>query len=173
MARVIDGILVALERARHDSERRAATGAGLRRPVADQAIMGRLAAEGAISALTRMFPLRWVMGTVIIPGRPAYAIKDLAYGDMAAETMVSGARCQSDARHAVAGGGAGGRTLRPRLTPDDRDGDGISAAPTTSGTASTSAWCWGVSAGRPMSRAWPSRRRGFPGRHRHHDAAVR
>ncbi|MCA9868168.1 MAG: hypothetical protein KC410_16910, partial [Anaerolineales bacterium] len=90
----------------------------------DQAIMG-LAAEGAISVAYEDVPFTLGDGTVIILRRPAYAIKDLAYGDMAAETMVS-------PRVANQMLGMGLLEAVPEegivaaADPDDRDGDGIS-----------------------------------------------
>lgn len=90
----------------------------------DQAIMG-LATEGTVSVTYDDVPFPLADGTVVVLRRPAYTIENLAYGDLAPETMIS-------PRVANQMIGVGLLEAVPEedivaaADPDDRDGDGIS-----------------------------------------------
>ena len=90
----------------------------------DQAIMG-LEAKGAVSITYEDVPFALADGTVVVLRRPVYAFKDLAYGDMAAETMVS----PRIANQMIGMGlleAVPEEDILAAADPDDGDGDGIS-----------------------------------------------
>jgi len=103
----------------------------------DAAIM-ELAAEGVVAITYEEIPFTFPDGQTVSLRRPVYTFANLAYGDMAAETLVSprvaGQMIGMGLLEAVPE-----EAILARADPDDRDGDGVSGRPN---------YVWDAAAGR-------------------------